>query len=47
MVQVRTVGAEKQHCTIMLAISGDRQKLPPYVIFKHKAMAEEEFSQEL
>jgi hypothetical protein len=27
---------EKQHCTIMLAVTASGQKLPPYVVFKQK-----------
>jgi hypothetical protein len=29
----------------MLAITGDRQKLPPYLVFKGNMMAKEKFSQ--
>jgi hypothetical protein len=43
MVQIRTMGAKKQRCTVMLAITADRQKLPPYVVFKRKTMAKEKF----
>jgi hypothetical protein len=39
------MGAEKQHCTIMLAITADGQKLPPYVVFKYKIIAKENFPQ--
>jgi hypothetical protein len=42
---IRTMGAEKQRCTIMLAITADGQKLPPYVVFKCKTMAKEKFPQ--
>jgi hypothetical protein len=34
MVQIRTMGAEKQHCMIMLAVMANGQMLPPYVVFK-------------
>jgi hypothetical protein len=44
-VQIRITGAEKQRYTVMLAITADRQKLPPYVIFKCKAMAKKKFRQ--
>jgi hypothetical protein len=44
MVQIRTMGAEKQHCTVMLAITADGQKLPPDV-FECKTMAKEKFPQ--
>jgi len=33
-VAVKTARAEKQRCTVMLAITADGGKLPPYVIFK-------------
>jgi hypothetical protein len=45
MVQIRTMGAEKQHCTVMLAITADGQKLPPYMVFKCKFMAKDKFPQ--
>jgi hypothetical protein len=38
-VQIITMGTKKQCCTIMLAIAANRQKLPPYVVFKRKTMA--------
>jgi hypothetical protein len=44
-VQIRTTGAKKQHCTTMLAITADGQKLPPYVVFKRKTVAKEMFPQ--
>lgn len=37
-VQVRTAGAEKQRCTVMLAVLADGKKLPPYIIFKRKTL---------
>jgi hypothetical protein len=40
-VHVRTSGAEKQRCTVMLGITADGHKLPPYVIFKRKTMPKE------
>jgi hypothetical protein len=39
IVQI-SAGAEKQGCTVMLATTSDTQKLPPYVLFKWKTMAE-------
>lgn len=42
-VSIRTTGAEKQRCTVMLAITSDGRKLPPYVIFKRKTMPKETF----
>lgn len=35
---IRTSGAEKQRCTVMLAVTADGAKLPPYVIFKRKTI---------
>lgn len=40
-VQVRTAGAEKQRCTVMLGITADGNKLPPYVIFRRKTLPKE------
>lgn len=37
-VLVKTTGAEKMRCTVMLAITADGRKLPPYVIFKRKTL---------
>lgn len=37
-VTVRTSGAEKQRCTVMLAVTADGRKLRPYVIFKRKTI---------
>lgn len=37
-VHVRTTGVEKQRCTVMLAVTADGQKLPPYVSFKQKTL---------
>jgi hypothetical protein len=34
MLQIKTVGAEKQRCTTTMAITAKDQKLPPYVVFK-------------
>jgi hypothetical protein len=35
-VQRRTTVADKQQCTMMLAITTDIHKLPPFVIFRKK-----------
>ncbi|PNF29643.1 hypothetical protein B7P43_G16388 [Cryptotermes secundus] len=40
-VHVRTAGAEKQRCTVMLGITADGNKLPPFVIFKRKTLPKE------
>nr|XP_054928945.1 uncharacterized protein LOC129385819 [Dermacentor andersoni] len=37
-VQVKTTGAEKQRCTVMLAVTADGRKLPPFVVFKRKTL---------
>lgn len=37
-VTIRTAGCEKQRCTVMLAVTADGRKLPPYVVFKRKTM---------
>lgn len=37
-VTVRTTGNERLRCTVMLAVTADGNKLPPYVIFKRKTM---------
>lgn len=42
-VQVKTTGSEKQRCTVMLAITADGRKLPPYVVFKRKTMPKDKF----
>uniref|UniRef100_A0A147BLR1 Putative pogo transposable element n=1 Tax=Ixodes ricinus TaxID=34613 RepID=A0A147BLR1_IXORI len=42
-VHVRTTGAEKQRCTVMLAVTADGRKLPPYVIFKRKTLPKGKF----
>jgi hypothetical protein len=47
-VQVRTTGADKQHCTVMLAITADGHKLSPFVIFRRKKLSQTtNFRQEL
>lgn len=45
-VHVRTAGAEKQRCTIMLGITADGNKLPPFVIFKRKTVPKKSFHRE-
>uniref|UniRef100_A0A023GJZ4 Putative tigger transposase n=1 Tax=Amblyomma triste TaxID=251400 RepID=A0A023GJZ4_AMBTT len=42
-VLVKTSGAEKQRCTVMLAVTADGRKLPPYVIFKRKTIPKGNF----
>ncbi|KAH8028388.1 hypothetical protein HPB51_016501 [Rhipicephalus microplus] len=42
---VRTTGAERQRCTVMLCIMADGRKLPPYVVFKRKTLPKEKFPQ--
>lgn len=37
-VTIRTGGNEKQRCTVMLSITADGRKLPPYVVFKRKTL---------
>jgi hypothetical protein len=37
-VIIHTRGCEKQRRTVMLTITADGRKLPPYVIFKRKTM---------
>lgn len=37
-VHVRTIGAKKRRCTVMLAVTADGRKLPPFVIFKWKML---------
>jgi hypothetical protein len=40
---MNSAGYEKQHCTIMPAVTVDGQELSPYVLFEHKRMAKEKF----
>lgn len=42
-VLVKTTGAEQLRCTVMLAVTADGNKLPPYVIFKRKTMPKGNF----
>lgn len=37
-VPIITSGAEKQRCTVMLAVTSDGRKLPPYIIFRRKTI---------
>ena len=41
-VTIKTTGNEKNRFTIMLAITGDGKKLPPYVVFKRKTFPKKE-----
>lgn len=40
---MRTTGAERQRCTVMLSVTADGRKLPPYVVFKRKTLPKESF----
>ncbi|KAJ4426354.1 hypothetical protein ANN_27168 [Periplaneta americana] len=40
-ISLRTTGNEKQRITVMLAVTADGGKLPPYVILKRKTMPKE------
>ncbi|KAH8034404.1 hypothetical protein HPB51_023652 [Rhipicephalus microplus] len=42
-VHIRTTGAEKQKCTVMLAVTADGRKLPPFIIFKRKTLPKAKF----
>lgn len=42
-VAVRTTGAERQRCTVMLCVTADGRKLPPYVVLKRKRIPNEVF----
>lgn len=42
-VQIRSCGHEKSRVTVMLAITADGRKLPPYVILKRKTVPKEDF----
>jgi hypothetical protein len=37
-ITVRTGGNEKQWCTVMLCITADGRKLPPYIVLKRKIL---------
>lgn len=41
-VRVKTTGYQKQHVTVMLCITADGRKLPPYIILKWKNMPKNE-----
>lgn len=41
-VRVRTTGYEKQRVTVMLCVTADGRKLPPYIILKRKNMPKNE-----
>lgn len=40
---IKMLGAEKQRPTVMLAVTAERLKLPPSVIFKRKTLPKETF----
>lgn len=42
-VHIRTTGAEKQRCTVMLAVTADGRKLSPFIIFKRKTLPKAKF----
>jgi hypothetical protein len=42
-VTIKTTGTEKQRCAVMLAVTANWDKLPPYVIFKRKTLPKEKF----
>ncbi|KAL1435126.1 hypothetical protein MTO96_011256 [Rhipicephalus appendiculatus] len=42
-VLVKATGAEKQRFTVMLAVTAEGRKLPPYVIFKRKTVPKANF----
>lgn len=44
-VPIRSTGYEKQRCTVMLAITADGHKLPPYVVLKRKTLPKEKLPQ--
>lgn len=35
-VSIKTTGCEKQCCTVMLAVTADGSKLPPFITFKRR-----------
>jgi hypothetical protein len=46
-VQVRMTGADKHQCIMMLAVSADGYKLPPFVIFRRKTLPKIDFCPKL
>lgn len=42
-LHIRTTGAEKQRCTVLLAVTADKRKLPHIVIFKCKTLPKGKF----
>ena len=42
-VTIKTTWAEKQRYTVMLEVTANGAKLPPYVIFKRKTLPKEKF----
>ena len=42
-VNIKTTGSEKDRFQLVLAVTGDGKKLPPYVVFKRKTMPKETF----
>jgi hypothetical protein len=46
-VQVRTTGADVQQCTVMLVITADSHKLPPFANLRKQNYPKKNFYQEL
>lgn len=42
-VKILGTGADKQRCTVMLCVTADGRKLPPYVVFKRKTLPKDNF----
>lgn len=42
-IRVLTMGVKRQRCTVMLCITADKGKLPPYVVFMGKCVPTERF----
>lgn len=42
-VNIKTTGNEKNRFTVMLSVTADGAKLPPYIIFKRKTLPKEQF----
>lgn len=46
-VSIKSTGNEKMRCTVMLCITADGNKLPPYIVMKRKTMPKEKFSKKI
>jgi hypothetical protein len=42
-VQFRTTGADKQQCIVMLSVTANSHRLPPFIIFRRKLLSEVKF----